>query len=151
METTFQKIIRKTGKKPTNCKCKECKLQCGHPCLGTPDDLIKILESDFAKRTMIINWTGAMDFKLYDKPITMMVPLYDEVNKSCTFFTDGLCELHNSGLKPTEGKLSHHSTTLEKFNVKKSIGWAVSKEWLSIPNEKLNKLIELFNSTHPKL
>ena len=47
----------------------------------------------------------------------------------CTFFHDGLCELHDKGLKPTEGKLSHHTISIDNFSTKKSISWNVAKEW----------------------
>lgn len=144
MESTFHKIIRKTGKKPTYCKCKLCKMQCSHPCLGTPDDMILLMMEGYGKRVMKIFWDGAIEFGLYDEPIPMLTPLYDEQKKSCTFFTDGLCELHDLGLKPTEGKLSHHSTTAENFNVKKSIGWAVAKEWINISDEQLKQVVYLF-------
>ncbi len=130
-ETTFEKISRKTGKKQTNCKCNLCKSQCHHPCLGTPEDIFNIAKAGYGDRLMVIEWTGAIDFGLHDKPIQMVSPIFDKKKDSCTFFTDGLCELHEKGLKPTEGKLSHHSTELSKFNVKKSIGWAVAKEWLN--------------------
>lgn len=52
----------------------------------------------------------------------------------CTFFNDGLCELHESGLKPTEGKLSHHSTRIDNFKPSKSISWNVAKEWMNEEN-----------------
>lgn len=53
----------------------------------------------------------------------------------CTFFTaDGLCELHALGLKPTEGRLSHHSIRIDNFRASKSVSWAVVQEWLSPDN-----------------
>jgi hypothetical protein len=36
MASTFENIIRKTGRKPVSCKCNVCKSQCSKaPCLGT--------------------------------------------------------------------------------------------------------------------
>lgn len=39
-ETQLQRIIRKTGRKPVQCKCRLCKQQCHTPCLGTPQDIL---------------------------------------------------------------------------------------------------------------
>jgi len=147
METTLQKISRKTGKKLSFCKCELCKRQCAHPCLGTPDDLVKLIEAGYQNRIMFILWTGAQKMGVHPDPIPMLTPLKDETKHSCTFFTDGLCELHTLGLKPTEGKLSHHSTDLAKFNPRKSIGWAVAKEWLKLDFEEFKKRLESINPT----
>ena len=144
METTIEKISRKTGKKPIECKCNKCKMQCSHPCLGTPEDMLKIIGAGYEKRVMKILWTGAINLGLTDKEIPMITPLYDKEKKTCTFFTNGLCELHDSGLKPTEGKLSHHSTELNEFNKKKSIGWAVAKEWMSVSDEEVKELVDKY-------
>lgn len=54
----------------------------------------------------------------------------------CIFFHDGLCELHNAGLKPTEGKLSHHSIKQENYQFKKSLSWNVAKKWLDEDNRE---------------
>ena len=94
-ESTLQKIARKTGRKVSFCKCNECKKQCTTPCLGTPEDIEKIIDA---------------------------------------------------GLKPTEGKLSHHSTRIDNFKASKSISWQIAKEWIDPKNnatiqrikEKLN-------------
>lgn len=141
-ESTLDKISRKTGKKQTNCKCQLCKSQCRHPCLGTPEDIAKLINTGYSNRLMIINWAGAQDLGVYNKDVAMVTPKLDKEKGACTFFTDGLCELHDLGLKPTEGRLSHHSTELQKFNPKKSIGWAVAKEWLNKPKEYFQKMLK---------
>lgn len=132
METTLQKIIRKTGKKITQCKCHQCRKQCAHPCIGTPDDMVRIAAAGYKDRLNEISWETGITFGLCNQPIIMVAPVYDQAKKSCTFFTNGLCELHHLGLKPTEGKLSHHSTTAETFNPRKSIAWACAKEWIKL-------------------
>lgn len=60
-------------------------------------------------------------------------------NEYCVFFNDGLCQLHDIGLKPTEGRLSHHSTRIDNFKASKSIAWNVAKEWI---NEENIEMIE---------
>lgn len=46
-ETQLQRIIRKTGRKPIQCKCKLCKQQCHTPCLGTPQDVLRLIEAGY--------------------------------------------------------------------------------------------------------
>lgn len=132
METTFERIIRKSGMKPVECKCKVCKSQCHAPCEGTPEDMVKIIAAGYSDRVCATIREG----------VQIITPLYDSLKKSCTFFTNGLCEIHDSGLKPTVGKLSHHSTTLEKFNPKKSIHKFVMDEWKNITEEEFNWMIK---------
>ena len=44
-ETTIEKIIRITGRKPVSCQCALCKSQCQRtPCLGTPQDILALIE-----------------------------------------------------------------------------------------------------------
>ena len=62
------------------------------------------------------------------------------------FYHNGLCELHDKGLKPTEGRLSHHSTRLDNFKASKSISWNVAKEWLSEENaEVIERVADKFS------
>lgn len=141
METTFEKIIRKTGMKPRACKCKLCQSQCAAPCKGTPEDMVKIIAAGYTDRVAI-----------YKVPFTGLFPEFsglqyiagkiDPETKMCTFFKEGLCELHNSGLKPTEGKLSHHTT--EKLDPKKSLTKHVLNEWRNIKEEEFKNLLETY-------
>ena len=67
-----------------------------------------------------------------------------QVNGYCTFFRNGLCELHDAGLKPTEGKLSHHTITRENFKFGHSLSWNVAREWLDGRNEAfIDEIIRL--------
>lgn len=135
-ESSFEKIIRKTGKKPSECKCEKCKSQCQSPCLPTPYDAIKLIQNGFSNQLQVINW-----YSPYRKgdDVLLIAPKQQE-NGYCVFFQDGLCKLHNIGLKPTEGKLSHHSQNLNGFNPKKSIGISVANEWESFNKEEKYKL-----------
>ena len=56
-------------------------------------------------------------------------------NGYCTFFRDGLCELHEAGLKPTEGRLSYHTITVENLKFGRSLSWNVAREWLNGRND----------------
>lgn len=127
METTFQKIIRRTGRKPVECKCQQCKMQCVTPCLGTPEDIEKLIEAGYKDRLSVTEWAVGKLLGKIDYTISMVQAI--QTDNGCTFFHDGLCELHSLGLKPTEGRLSHHSVTLDNFIFRKSIAWNVAKEW----------------------
>ena len=58
----------------------------------------------------------------------------EATDAGCIFFKDGLCELHDLGLKPLEGRLSHHSIKIDNFNPKKSLAWLIAKEWIDERN-----------------
>ena len=68
--------------------------------------------------------------------IPYIVPMVQAKQEAggCTFFQDGLCELHAAGLKPTEGRLSHHTITMENLKFGMSLSWNVAKEWLDERN-----------------
>ncbi len=133
MEKALQRIIRKTGRKPVSCKCEKCRNQCRTPCLGTPDDILRLIEAGYRNRLAPTLWgVGLVMGRL--PYLVPMVQAIREDNGFCTFYHDGLCELHDLGLKPTEGKLSHHTITMENFKFGKSLSWNVAKEWLEEMN-----------------
>ena len=145
-ENTLQKIQRKTGKKVSFCKCNHCKSQCSHPCLPTPEDVEKLISNGFKDKLMFIEWSGGLNAGWLNRTVLMITPKLKQDNSSCIFFENGLCQLHDLGLKPTEGKLSHHSTTIINFNPKKSIGLNIAKEWLEVDKNYLHELLKKLNS-----
>ncbi len=146
MESTFQKISRKTGKKPSSCKCQLCKSQCRTPCLPTPEDVQWLTDAGYADRLMITDWGAGIMMGVYQKVITMIAPR-KEANGYCTFYRDGLCELHDKRLKPTEGKLSHHTTSRTNFDPKRSLAWNVAKEWLQLSEYQVHEMLEFAQSS----
>lgn len=146
-ETQLERIIRKTARKPCECKCKLCKEQCHTPCLGTPQDIEKLIEAGYADMLRITFWGAEILMGVVPFPIPMVQAISGE--NYCVFFHDGLCELHDKGLKPTEGKLSHHSTRLDNFKASKSISWNIAKEWMNEENrdviERVFNIIQKFN------
>jgi hypothetical protein len=142
-ETTFEKIQRKTGRKQVECKCNICKSQCTIcPCLGTPEDILNLIKAGYLDRLSPTEWRSGIYMGLTDKPVNIIAPTYDERKGACTFFTNGLCELHDRGLKPTEGKLSSHLLAADNFDKKKSVTWAVVKEWLTISDDEQDRMLE---------
>ena len=96
-----------TKLKENSCHCEKCVAMCKHAvCLGTPEDIERLFEAGYGDRLEKTIWAAGLKIGI---PLMQMVqPLYDEGKRQCTFLTDeGLCELHDKGLKPTEGKLAN--------------------------------------------
>lgn len=86
-------------------------------------------------------WRAGVVMRVVDHDISMYQLERIQATGCCTFFKDGLCQLHDSGLKPTEGKLSHHSVTEENLNPQKSLAYNVAKEWINPDNfETINRI-----------
>lgn len=146
METALQRIMRKTGRKPIECKCQKCKQQCKTPCLGTPEDILRLIKAGYKERLAPTHWCVGMALGKISYPV-LMIQARQEENGFCTFFHDGLCELHDLGLKPTEGRLSHHSITKENYKFGKSLSWNVAKEWMDERNDEyIQEITELMTS-----
>lgn len=148
-EKEIDKISRKTGRKLSFCKCNECKKQCATPCLGTPNDIEKIIDAGYGHKIFATDWWVGVIMKATNRPIFMFQAELVEETGFCTFFENGLCKIHDAGLKPTEGKLSHHSTKIENFKFNKSLSWQIAKEWLSPENkETIDRIKEKLNYEH---
>lgn len=132
-ESILQKIIRRTGRKPSACKCEVCRNQCRTPCLGTPDDILRLIEAGHQDKLAVTYWCVGMFLGRLNYPI-VMVQVVTTDKGWCVFYHDGLCELHDKGLKPTEGRLSHHSLSHENYSFSKSLTYHVAKEWLEKDN-----------------
>jgi hypothetical protein len=50
------------------------------------------------------------------------------------FYHDGKCDLHESGLKPTDGKLSHHEVSMKELFKENNITYQVAIEWCKDEN-----------------
>jgi hypothetical protein len=80
------------------------------PCWGSPEDIQKLIAAGYKDRLMLDWWVGV------GENIYMLAPAIVGYENStapehpegrCTFLTvDDKCELHNLGLKPTEGKVA---------------------------------------------
>ncbi|MBD5237737.1 MAG: hypothetical protein HDS62_09485 [Bacteroidales bacterium] len=117
------------GYKVTECSCDKCKNQCRTPCLGTPEDIDRLIRAGYGDRLAPTLWGAGILIGCTNKIIKLIAPKQED-NGWCAFRTsDGLCELHDKGLKPTEGKLTHHSNPL-KVSPNRNLTWLIAKEWL---------------------
>lgn len=140
----IDKIMQATGRYPVDCDCPHCRRQCLTPCLGTPEDIWRLIEAGHAKDLRFTLWVVGMLVGKVPFPIPMVQPL--QTGHGCVFWIDGLCRLHDSGLKPTEGRLSFHILTEENIRFEKSLGWNVAKEWIDKANILLiTKILQRMN------
>lgn len=126
------RIMQVTGRRPIACSCEHCRRQCQTPCLGTPQDIWRLIEAGYESRLRTTFWAVGMLLGKLSFPI-LMVQAY-QTPDGCIFWKNGLCELHDAGLKPTEGKLSHHIITAENLSFEQSLSWNVAREWLATRN-----------------
>lgn len=150
-ESERSHIIRKTGRFPKECKCKLCKQQCHTPCLGTPSDILKLMNAGYSDKLSFTDWKAGIVMGCTDHVVTMVQATVN--GDWCIFYHDGLCELHDKGLKPTEGVLSHHSIKIDNWKPKKSISWNVAKTWedeenKSIIEEITSRMLNDFNKSN---
>jgi len=101
---------------PSNCDCEKCSNMCKAPCCGTPEDFRNLIDNGFGNRLMIDDW---LDEPPMLKPAmkgseSRKAPWETRTEKGCTFWHNGKCDLHNSGLKPTQGKLALHAQSEEE-------------------------------------
>lgn len=116
------------------CTCDKCKNMCKVPCIGTPKDIETIIDAGYADRLKETMWmVGYLAVK--EKPIAMIQPT--EKDGWCAFRQpDGLCELHDRGLKPTEGVLAS-CKVIEEDDIptyETSVLRAVAHEWVKVEN-----------------
>lgn len=133
IEDTFKKIMHETGKQPSVCSCELCKKQClTCPCLATPDEVERIIDAGHGDKIFPTDWLVGVMLGLTNDSILMFQA--EQTPTGCVFFKDGLCSIHD--IKPTEGRLSHHSHSVEEAMryPEKTISWNVAKEWLKVKN-----------------
>ena len=97
---------------PISCACDKCKSMCAHSvCVPTPDEARTLIRLGYADRL------GAYKFNPFDDSASVVAPatvgyegqlLSKTTLGPCTFYKEGLCELHPLGLKPFEGRIAHH-------------------------------------------
>lgn len=99
---------------PTVCDCEVCRRFCKHrPCWPTPEEALAIMAAGYGNRLMLDYWVGSPNTELVCPAIVghegTDAPSWPK--GQCNMQDDdGLCVLHDAGLKPIEGRIAHHST-----------------------------------------
>lgn len=151
METREEQLHRievRTKRKPTQCNCERCKSMCHTPCLGTPQDILRLIEAGYADKVAYSEW--AVGILLGFTPYVIPMVQIEEKNGWCVFYHDGKCELHDKGLKPTEGILASHDLTPYELKPEHNLTFSVAREWvreenLKIVKEICDKLVIFYN------
>ncbi len=117
---------------------------CHAPCCGTPDEMHKLMEAGYGERLMVDDWPDGPPMikpamKGYEGKIS---PWNTRSDEGCTFWKEGKCQLHSSGLKPLQGKLAHHSL---EFNEISAIENAIVAAW---ETERASEVIDMWKKKY---
>lgn len=95
-----------TSPSDSQCACTTCQSMCKQsPCFPTPTEVQRLLASPFAYRLALTVYGDVQTGELHPA----ITGIFDQ-HEGCIFQTEtGQCELHAPGLKPTEGRLAHHT------------------------------------------
>lgn len=123
---------------PSECSCDKCSRMCHSTCCGAIEDIKKLMDAGFANRLSFDNWPNNIKMvgpalKGYEGKES---PWSTATIEGCTFWKDGLCELHDTGLKPIQGKLSLHGMSDDENN---EIAKMITDSWNT---EEANAVIE---------
>ena len=88
-----------------DCQCERCKAMCANStCLPTPEEARELIRRGYGPPLAAYHFAQSVvgpapaGKEGWDLPHTL--------NGPCTFYKDGLCEIH--AIKPREGRLSRH-------------------------------------------
>jgi len=136
------------------CSCASCKEMCKRPCWPTPEEAEALIAAGYGEKLMNDYWGGDSDILApkWDEDDADEEPRGQDIHLlcpaelgreggsasfwregGCTFQNpDGLCLLHDAGLKPLEGRLArceHDKTDLPPVNVHKCVAalWDTAK------------------------
>lgn len=120
-----------------SCTCEKCKNMCKTPCMGTLTDILKLVKAGYTDRLSKSMWGVGMITETYPSFIPFIGPKIDEKTGYCTFYKNGLCELHDLGLKPTEGALTHctDKVVITKEEFKETINYKIAMSWVKVNKE----------------
>lgn len=149
-EEVFERIAKQVGRKPISCNCEICRSMCLRvPCLGTPQDILALIDSGYKDKVCYTEWAAGMIYGHTRVPIPMVqIKAYNDGR--CVFFQDGKCELHDKGLKPTEGRLASHDFHEKEIQKEYNLTYQVAREWFQEENfvvikEIADKLCDYMN------
>lgn len=145
-----QEYLDKLKIVPQECSCERCKKMCHAPCCGSVEDFEKLIDAGFADRLMFDNLPSyPNDGGDMLKPALkgyggQQAPWATSSIAGCTFWDkNGLCQLHNLGLKPTQGKIALHEnphdyidqySEISKEDWESERGLALIERWKKLVN-----------------
>ena len=135
-QEVFEQIAKKVGRHDVSCNCEKCKQMCQRtPCLGTQQDILALIEAGYVDKLCYTVWAAGIVLGHITQPIPMVQLNSDSgCDGRCICYHDGKCELHENGLKPTEGKLSHHDVSARELLPQYNLSFQVALEWVKEEN-----------------
>jgi hypothetical protein len=126
-EVDHIKLMSQTSE--NKCSCNTCKSMCRRsPCIGTPADMLALINAGFTDKLCLTEWLAGKAAGVLPE-LHMVTPLYDYDHGCCSFLTgEGLCQLHDLGLKPIEGKLASCKNK-GTAQVKHHVTFMVGRSW----------------------
>lgn len=124
----------------SECSCKTCRGLCSMvPCFGTPQEVKAIIDSG-RKHILARRWhLGSVAHGL--PPLDCVMVRAVEIGQGCSQFDGEKCLLHDTGLKPSEGKFANHDESTSSF-------WGIAASWFLDENAEL---VEWIRSQFPPL
>lgn len=122
---TDKDVLDKFGVKPSECSCNTCKNMCmTDPCIPTLEEAHRLVNEGYPNKLNFTILAAPVAINLIGHPVKLMAPKF--INNRCVFLDESnLCQLHEKGLKPIEGRFAHHEkpTDLSLFK-------AILETWL---------------------
>lgn len=131
-ESLIEKIMRQTGCTLSEDGCEKFRAGCSSPCLGTPQDMLRLIEAGYGPNLEKFDWdeglsSGAIDFAV---PIVRIAPTKD----GCPFRNKKRCMLEADDLKPTGGRLTAPMPQSAPCPFERSPDWNIVREWVLSEN-----------------
>src|SRR3990167_2943378 len=115
--------------KQVTCSCKTCQEMCKErPCWPTPQESKKLIKNGFAKKLMYDYWAaiGGEDIGIISPAIVgyegSKAPFWP-VGRCVFLDENGLCELHDLGLKPFEGRMADCKNPTKNLHEDTAMTW----------------------------
>ena len=109
------------------CNCTICRSYCLRPGWWSVEQAARAIQAGYAVR-MMLEISPERTFGVLSpafKGCERNFGLQEYAHNGCTFLSDGLCELHGSGLEPLECRFCHHTRVGEG----KRCHSALEKDW----------------------
>ena len=129
----------------TNCSCDICKSMCSRPCWPTPNEAIGLIKLGHASKLMDDYWVGGINNEgCADIHILCGASRGYEGEMApwpgaapCAFQDNEtkLCQIHNSGFKPIEARLTDCKGTQDNLHKEVAALWE---------NDRAQKLVKLW-------
>jgi hypothetical protein len=119
------------------CDCAECRQMCASStCMPTPEEAKCLMRAGLAGRLASYRWRypSGREIRSVGPAPAGLEGARDLVSTrigACTFHQRGLCELHGLGLKPSEGRLAHHTRPFRPIRVLVESKWS-NKQFQSV-------------------